>query len=114
MVFIHCKLRRLSKLIKSIEDLNKAISLATRRGNVLVTGYVEMLTFAFSQATEHGNSNSFTLIRGAITQFAARPSGMSRKRLDGFVRDFSGFVFDTDSQQGSLSLDCLIDSVFTK
>ena len=60
-------------MIQSIEDLNKAISLATRRGNVLVTGYVEMLTFAFSQATEHKNSNSFTLIRGAITQFAARP-----------------------------------------
>ena len=85
-------------MIQNIEELEKAISLATKRANVLVTGYVDMLTFAFSQVTEHGNSNSFTLIRGAITQFAARPSGMSRKRLDGFVRDFCGFVYDTDSQ----------------
>jgi len=85
-------------VIQNIEELEKAISLATKRGNVLVAGYVEMLTFAFSQATEHGNSNSFTLIREAITHFAARPSGMSRKRLDGFVQDFCGFVYDTDSQ----------------
>ena len=85
-------------MIQSIEDLSKAISLATRRGNVLVAGYVEMLTFAYEQATQHGNSNPFTLIREAVTQFAARPSGMSRKRLDGFVRDFCGFVYDTDSQ----------------
>ena len=85
-------------MIQSIEDLSKAISLATKRGNVLVAGYVEMLTFAYEQATQEGNSNPFTLIREAITQFAARPSGMSRKRLDGFVREFAGYVYNTDSQ----------------
>ena len=85
-------------MIKSIEDLNKAISLATRRGNVLVVGYIEMLTFAYVQATQEGNSNPFTLIREAITQFAARPSGMSRKRLDVFVREFAGYVYNTDSK----------------
>ena len=85
-------------MIKSIEDLSKAISLATKRGNVLVAGYVEMLTFAYEQATQEGNSNPFTLIREAITQFAARPSGMSRKRLDVFVREFAGYVYNTDSK----------------